>query len=67
MKEGYYWYGVKKWAKNSLGQYVPTETLLWEICLVKNGYVHFFGQVSQEIGNEYLTKFVTFGAMIEPR
>lgn len=53
MKEGYFWYreGTSRNKK-------------WYICHIKGGYVHFFGQVSQEIGNEYLTKCVTFGEEI---
>lgn len=52
MEEGYYWYTNKKRRTD------------WEICQVKSGYVHFFGQVSQQIGNEYLTEYVAFGKKI---
>ena len=48
MKEGYYWCRNKPDGK-------------WTVCLVRGGYVNFFGLVSQEIGNEYLTKHVEFG------
>ncbi len=51
MKEGYYWY-------RTTGE--------WKICWVWGGYVHFFGEVGQKIGNDYLTKYVEFGDQIIP-
>lgn len=51
MEEGFYFYR----SNNSK----------WMICWVRRGYVHFFGQVSQEVGNEYLTKHVEFGEMVQ--
>ena len=52
LADGYYWYRVR--GRDG-----------WSICQVSSGYVHFFGQVSQEIGNEYLTQCVEFGERIE--
>lgn len=51
MVEGFYWYRQLNWN-------------FWHPCQVKSGYVHFFGQVSQKIGNEYLTEYVEFGPQI---
>lgn len=52
MEEGYYFYSSY------------TTGHKWSICWVKSGYIHFFGQVSQKIGNEFLSKYVKFGEKI---
>jgi len=57
MKEGYYFYQVRNY-KGHISKGAN------QICWVYRGYVHFFGQVSQKIGNEYLTEYVVFGDMI---
>lgn len=53
MKEGYRWFRVRHGSEG------------WHICYVKKGYVHFFGEISQVIGNTYLSECVEFGDYIE--
>jgi len=58
MKPGYYWWRrfnsmIKEWSG-------------WKPCEISGGYAHFFGEISQELGNEYLTRFVEFGPEIVP-
>lgn len=50
LSDGYYWYEVNDFQG---------------ICWVRGGYVHFFGEPSQKIGNEYLEEYVTFGDKID--
>ena len=52
MREGYYTY-----RENHREAY-------WSICVVRGGMVHFFGQCSQAVGNEYLTKYIEFGQQV---
>ena len=53
MKDGYYWY--REWNATKS---------LWRICLVRGRFVHFFGQVSQLILGEYVTKYIEFDERI---
>ncbi len=55
LADGYYWYREK------YGQPTP-----WRICWAYNGFVHFFGQVSQKIDCDYLNRYVEFGPAVEP-
>lgn len=59
MEVGYYWF------KSYVTQHK------WSVCEVRKDstgflWVDFFGMCSQEAGNEWLTKCVTFGDKIEP-
>ena len=56
MPDGYYWYRERTTAP-AFGH--------WKVCEVRNGYVHFFGQVSQPLGNAYLSQYVEFGPRVE--
>jgi len=55
MTDGYYWYRERQGA--GFGH--------WKVCLVSGGYAHFFGQVSQPLGNAYLSQYVEFGPRVE--
>jgi len=54
MKEGYYYYRLKK-IKNAI----------WSICYLKNNHINFFGECPQELGCSYLENYVEIGEMID--
>ncbi len=51
LSNGYYWFRVKN-------------ATSWRICLIRGGYVHFFGEVSQKIDSEYVVDCIAFGPEI---